>query len=294
MHWDGKLLPNLLKREVLDRLPIVLKNGDIEQLLGVPELEDGTGMSQARAIYDVLNDGGLSDKVKAVYCDTTASNLGRINGAAIQLERMLERDLLYFPCRHHIYELILRSAFEAKIPATSGPNILLFKRFQSAWNQLDKTKYKTGKDNENLENIISSHVDSINCFVKEKLKTKQPRDDYKELLKLTKVFIGQVPANEVKFRFPGAFHHARWMAKAIYCLKIYLFREEFKLTVTEEKSLSEICTFIVIIYVKAWFTTPHAPQAPNHDLQFMKKLHNYKSIDVKISQETVKKFKNHL
>lgn len=47
-HWDGKLLQNQLKRKELNKLTIVLTNGDIEQLLGVPELKNGTGMSQAQ------------------------------------------------------------------------------------------------------------------------------------------------------------------------------------------------------------------------------------------------------
>ena len=39
----------------------------------------------------------------------------------------------------------------------------------------------------------------------------------------------------ISFRGPGAFHHARWMTKVIYCLKMYLFPGEF--TLTKEKKL---------------------------------------------------------
>lgn len=58
-------------------------------------------------------------------------------------------------------------------------------------------------------------------------------------------------ANEVKFSKPGAYHRARWMAKAIYCLKIYMSRSVFSLTASEEKSLSEICRFLILVYVRA-------------------------------------------
>lgn len=64
LHWDGKLLPNLLKRQVLDRLPVVVTDVGIEQLLEVPELDSGTGEAQATAIYEVLDDWEIS--VKAV------------------------------------------------------------------------------------------------------------------------------------------------------------------------------------------------------------------------------------
>lgn len=84
------------------------------------------------------------------------------------------------------------------------------------------------------------------------------------------------------------------MAKAIYSLKIYIFRQEFKLTRTEEQSLADICIFIVKVYVKAWFTVPYAARAPGHDLQFLKDLYEYKSIDPAVSQVAFTKFANHL
>lgn len=84
------------------------------------------------------------------------------------------------------------------------------------------------------------------------------------------------------------------MAKALYCLKIYLFRDCFKLNAKEEKGLRELCIFIVMIYVKAWCTCPLAPQAPNHELTFIKTLHDFESIDPQISTVTVKKIIKHL
>ena len=44
----------------------------------------------------------------------------------------------------------------------------------------------------------------------------------------------------VKFRAPGAVHQARWMAKAIYCLKIYMFQEQFPLTAAEKKGVTDL------------------------------------------------------
>ena len=54
-------------------------------------------------------------------------------------------------------------------------------------------------------------------------KVKQPREDYREFLELVIIFLGGTPPRGISFRGPGAFHLARWMAKAIYCLKMYLF-----------------------------------------------------------------------
>lgn len=131
-------------------------------------------------------------------------------------------------------------------------------------------------------------------FVKSNLTEQQPREDYRELLELIVIFLGDIPPRGIFFRVPGAIHHARWMAKAIYSLKIFLFRDEFKLTANEKSGFSDICLFIVSTYVQAWFCAPRAVEAPNHDLQFLKKLVRYQTVDSTISRVALKKFVNHL
>lgn len=59
-------------------------------------------------------------------------------------------------------------------------------------------------------------------------------------------------------------------------------------------SLSDICIFIVKIYIKAWFTAPLAIKAPYHDLEFLKKLIEYKNVNPVISDNSVNKMLNHL
>lgn len=131
-------------------------------------------------------------------------------------------------------------------------------------------------------------------FVKEHLKIVQPRNDYKELLELTMVFLGDEQNNIIVFHTPGAIHHARWMAKAIYCLKIYIFRDEFELSINEKNGLRDICIFIVTVYIEAWFKASYAAMAPYQDLLFIRKLYNYSLIDLNISRIALHKFRNHL
>ena len=38
---------------------------------------------------------------------------------------------------------------------------------------------------------------------------KHPRDDYRELLELTMIFLGGIPKKGISFRIPGAVSHAR-------------------------------------------------------------------------------------
>jgi len=124
------------------------------------------------------------------------------------------------------------------------------------------------------------------------LQIKQVRDDYRELLELSVIFLGKEPTRGIRFITPGVTNHARWMSKAIYCLKIFMFSEQFNLNEKEKRGLAEICVFIVTVYIKSWFTASLATCAPNNDLQLMKTLINYDNPD--ISNATVKKMMGHL
>lgn len=106
--------------------------------------------------------------------------------------------------------------------------------------------------------------------------------------------MGETPTRGIHFRQPGAYHLARWMAKAIYCLKIYLFRQQFKLTQREEKALRRICCFVIKCYAKAWFSAANAIEAPLNDINFLKKMVAYKIDDELVAETAIKKFINHL
>jgi len=54
------------------------------------------------------------------------------------------------------------------------------------------------------------------------------RDDYRELLELAVIFLGDTPTRGIYFQYPGAMHHARWSSKVIYSLQIFIFRKQFK------------------------------------------------------------------
>ena len=294
IHWDGKIIADSVTCKKVDRLPILISNNQIEKILDVPALEDGKSVTIAKATYDALYEWGLTNSIKGLCCDTTNTNLGSRNGAAVILEQLLDCDLLYLACRHHIFEIILKSCYEAKLPGTTGPDVELFKSFKSNWVNLDKTKYKSGLAGKRLNKKLSSKILEIDKFIQEYLKEQLPRDDYAELLLLSRIFLGTASAEEVKFYKPGACHHARWMSKANYTLKIYLFREQLDMSKEDEKNLFDVCLFIVFIYLKVWFTAPLAIKAPTNDLQLIKDLVDYESVDSKIATCALKKLKNHL
>ena len=139
--------------------------------------------------------------------------------------------------------------------------------------------------------LLAKRDDRIASF-RRHLDTAQPRDDYQELLELSIIVLGGVPKRVIRFHRPGALRHARWIAKLIYGLKIYLFRAQFKLEVKELLGLSRFVRFAVNIYIPAWFVAPLAASAPAHDLAFAKSLVGY--VDKGLAKATAKVFGRHL
>ena len=197
VHWDGKLLPDLIGQGKVDRLPVLITYDGNEKMLGIPKIESGSGTNQAFSVHKLLQDWGLPDKVQAVCCDTTSSNMGRFQGACVYLEQILKRDLLYLPCRHHIYEIILRGAFDEKISQssgpTSGPTISIFKKFQESWPRISKQKFLPGIQDEYVRQSIQCTNEILGLAMQTLQNVKQPREDCREFLELVIIFLGKTP-----------------------------------------------------------------------------------------------------
>jgi len=69
----------------------------------------------------------LTENLQALCSDTTSSITGRINESCVLQKQLLQREILYLPCHHHIYEIILKSVFNFKLSGTSGPDVDIFK-----------------------------------------------------------------------------------------------------------------------------------------------------------------------
>jgi len=93
---------------------------------------------------------------------------------------------------------------------------------------------------------------------------------------------------------PGAMHHARWMSKVVYSLKVWMFRQQFKLTTREEIGLRDVCVFAVRVYLRAWISAPLAASAPYNDFNLLKTLLNYATIHAAISEAASRKLAMHL
>ena len=132
------------------------------------------------------------------------------------------------------------------------------------------------------------------AFAVDQLQKFQQRDDYRELLELAVVFLGGVPVKGISFKSPAGIHRARWMAKAIYSLKVWMFRSQFTLTKTEEVGVQNICLFVVKLYLKFWFQAASAVSAPRNDLLFLTEIDKYAEENKDVSKVALNKFLQHL
>ena len=277
VHWDGKLFADLTGKQDVDHLAILVSCQAETQLLCSPKLPSGTGEAQASAVCDANKQWGLGKNIQAMCFDTTSSNTGRTNGSRVIVEQKLGRDLLRLACRHHIMELIAGAAFKKAMSATSAPQVLLVKRFKEKWELIDKDRYEDSSTDEKAAKGVNDIKDELIRFIHTVLEQdKQPRDGYRELMEITLIFLGDITQKPIRFRAPGASHHARWMAKVIYTFKVWLFRSQFRMTHREQNGLRDLCIFYARIYVKNWISAPLAIKAPYNDWHLYKDLEAYR------------------
>lgn len=169
-----------------------------------------------------------------------------------------------------------------------------FKGLGEYWHSIDRSSYESGLKMQSIALVLNFIRDELIQLIQQQLVQFQPRDDYRELLQLSLVFLGADYGADVHIHAPGAFHRARWMAKLIYSMKIFIFRSQFKLTARESSALGEFCVFVVKVYMKAWYTCTNASSAPGNDLQLLRDLHSYKEVNEAISKAAIKSFSGHL
>ena len=296
-HFDGKLLPYVdgTKR---DCLPIVVSGLDIEKLLGIPKLPVGTGALMGQKVVEFVREWpGVEEHLAGLCFDTTASNTGIHTGAITIVQQSFNRRLLFLACRHHIFELCAAAVFDAFF-VSKGPEIELFGRLKSQWEFIDKSKFEPLDSDESgagsltsfeKEWLASRKADVIKKL-KKHLRDAQPREDYREFGRLALLLLGE-DDGAASICTPGAYHRARWMAKGIYCIKIFGFRHQLHMSKQEMGFLRRICLFVTTIYVCFWFSAPLTTDAPINDLYLLQEIEDYSLVDSKIASVAGKKIR---
>ena len=179
----------------------------------------------------------IAEQVRVLVIDTTASNTGINTSACTLFEKALGREIVWVACRHHIMEVILSSVFKAVLENTTGPCVEVFKRFQSQCDVITKENFDL-PDEADFQGIRHLREEAKETYTK-LFGTTFPRDDYREFLKLCTIFVGVNKESYIfnEFKAPGGVSNARWMSKAIYAIKIVLFRRQFTLPLNYWKDL---------------------------------------------------------
>lgn len=147
-----------------------------------------------------------------------------------------------------------------------------------------------------LDGVVKINIQFYEQLLEKEYKKKTLRDDYVEFLELALMFLGGKPKKksfQVKFHPPGATHHARWMAKAIYSLKIFLFRKQFKLSKKLLTGLKIVNVFLIRYYIKIWFQSSDPCAAARNDLQFIQDMIRFVRSDETMGKLILKKFSKH-
>ena len=113
------------------------------KLLGVEKVKSSAGANQAATVHTLLQNWNCSNTVIGLCFDTTSSNTVKFNGAAVLLEQLLRKKLLWLSCRLHIMELIISKVAAFLFGKTTGPEDAKLNEFKDHWSQLDHSEFDT-------------------------------------------------------------------------------------------------------------------------------------------------------
>ena len=279
VHWDGKTL-TLKGNQKSNRVCVYVSGTDadiLRKLLAVPETPNGTGLAEANIVIDLLTSWNICKEVVGIVFDTTSSNTGAESGACKFVEEWCKTPIMWLACRHHIAELHIGKVVQTVTGNTKDPGVALFRRLKKEWSELEI----------DLDNLVIFDISSLDpklqgvaqtvltWATEQQGRSTWPRENYRELLDLLIVTLGgTVPG--FSFKMPGADHHARWMSKQIYYLKIRLLSNIFDLTEEEQNQVDQITEFAVLFYIKYWLQTPLPSSAARLDLEFMANMLQYR------------------
>ena len=297
LHWDGKTL-KVKGSQKSGRVCVYLSAIDeskTKKLLAVPETKSGTGKAEAEVVENVLIDWQVKQQVDSLVFDTTASNTSGEVGACHYLELYADSAVLWTACRHHVYELHVKKVTEVVTGQSKDPGVEMFRRLKSQWHELN-IDYDNLElfDYESAPEWMAAEARSVLKWGEEHLgKGTWPREDYREFLMLVVVSLGG-KISGFRFRLPGPDHHARWMSKGIYVMKIRLLSRVFRMSDIEQSNIRRIFNFTVVIYAKAWLTSAISTSAARNDLVFHYNVLRYREVEPSVAFRVLQSIQNHM
>lgn len=299
LQFDTKKCSKLNKRHLGSelRLVIILRSETNVVTLGPFTLNNHRAETCALQIISVITEYNLQNRIVAMGCDTESTNTGIKNGICARIEDFLERNLLYFMCRHHIFDLMLKHVGQLLFGSTSAPTFDYgCQELKTAWETLCLDSFSRYIDEEEtLEGILYEDFrENAIEILQIQNENRQIRDDYAELTDLALKFFGRSTVANKRFMVPSAVSNARWMARAIYVLKCYLFRDQLNIEDPLLSRLRRFSLFISAVYVKYWNWSSNVFNSPSNDLHLLQELEKYSEVDSEISKICIKSHCRHL
>ena len=297
ISFDGKILPSLGGFGKDNRVAVVIVQEDENQILSIARTTSGTGEAEATCVKETLDTWELTDLIIACSFDTTSTNTGIHTGGCKILQELLGRQILWLACRHHMGELIVRAAFHTIFGKTNSPVEPLCSLLKDSWTSLNTQDILLPS----IPSYYDADIQPLLTYVTSRLHPDNleflPRDDYKEFLELALLYLGgsieRKKGWEYHLQRPGADHHARWMSKCIYILKIFLVRHQLKLHYTMKKKVEKMALFVIFAYLQYWFTSPSLRSAASNDLLLYKSLLKFAKVDKTVSTKAATTLKRH-
>ena len=259
-------------------------------MLGVPPADSSKGADQLAVLTKLIEEWGIKEYIMGIGFDTTASNTGIHNGAVTLVEKYIGQACLWSACQRHIYELHIKHAAESVFGPTSSPSDKLFKNLRLNWLDLvDRIDYSDLSvfDWEGLRGtVLETEAFETLEFCRRALAADTfPREGYKELVQLILVWLGgagEVPG--FKFQWPGAYHHARFMAKSLYILKLDILSSLCKfLSNVEKEQVSRLALFVGV-YFGRWFLQCAVPtSAPYRTITSFQQMLSFSEFDIQLA-----------
>ncbi|XP_065657658.1 uncharacterized protein LOC136082397 [Hydra vulgaris] len=286
IHFDGKTLFELNKGKMLkrDRMAVLVSINGQTYLLGVPPLASSTGEDQFLGVMNLIKEYQLMSKTRGICFDTTSSNTGTNKGSVSRISQELDKYLLQIACRHHVTKLRMLHFWKLVTnEETSGPDNPLFKKLKNIFEEpnfnynsvlllrFDWNKVKSSF----LEKAAMKSLTFCKAYVS---KPGIIRDDRSELAELVVTYLSPIT---YKVRKTGAIHHARFLGKAIYYLKLRLLSNQLTFVQENDKLKIEIkliTEFIVCFYAKWYLQSEDVIKAPFLDITAINQMHLYKKV----------------
>ena len=302
LHWDSKLITVLGSESTEDRLCVIASFPGTEkndQFLGSPQIPNGKGDSMRDAVIATQREWEIPDtNVIATCWDTTASNSGKHIGAAKLYDVSKGAAHLWLACRHHIGERhVTHANFAARNVATSGPDDKLFNKFSKMFSSLPLDQLNLWVWPNDNAFLTARGVEVLQWAEAHLLSESFGRDDYRELCELIVHFLGGNVVRPRKhgddhygftMRKPGAHHHARFMSKCLYLIKITMLSDvlpEGYICPEEMDGIKRMTQYICLFHGPHFLKARLAAEAPGLDLELYQNMCQYALIDPEVSDQ---------